>query len=56
MPPGPGLTRDFVAYLQMQPETAVSTILIGMTAALIATFFSGLKVAKMPIGEALRSI
>lgn len=55
MPPGPGLTRDFVAYLEMQPEMALSTILMGVTAALIATFFSGLKVAKMPIGEALRS-
>jgi len=56
MPPGPGLTRDFVAYLEMQPEMALSTILMGVTAAVIATFFSGLKVAKMPIGEALRSI
>jgi putative ABC transport system permease protein len=56
MPPGPGLTRDFVAHLEMQPEMAISTILMGMIAALIATFFSGLKVAKMPIGEALRSV
>jgi putative ABC transport system permease protein len=56
MPPGPGLTRDFVTHLEMQPEMAVSTLIMGMTAAIIATFFSGLKVAKMPIGEALRSV
>ncbi len=56
MPPGPGLTRDFVAYLQMEPEMALSTVFMGMSAAFVATFFSGLKVAKMPIAEALRSV
>lgn len=55
MPPGPGLTRDFVAYLQMEPEMALSTVVMGMIAAFVATFFSGLKVAKMPIAEALSS-
>lgn len=56
MPPGPGLTRDFVAYFQMDLYMALPIIFMGGTAAFIATFSSGLKVAKMPIGEALRSV
>lgn len=56
MPPGPGLTRDFVAYLKMDLSFAFYTLLIGVLAAVVATFFSGLKVAKMPIGEALRAV
>lgn len=56
MPPGPGLTRDFIAYLQLKPETALFTILIGVIASFVATLLSGLKVAKMAISEALRSI
>lgn len=55
MPPGPGLTRDFIAYLHLNPEMAMFVVLIGTAAAVVATFISGIRVARMPIGDALRS-
>jgi len=56
LPPGPGLTRDFIAFLRLQPEMAVWTLCMGTGAAIMATIFSGLRVARMSIGEALRSV
>lgn len=55
MPPAPGLTRQFHVMIELQPDMAFYTILIGTFTALIATLIAGIRVAKMPIGDALRS-
>jgi putative ABC transport system permease protein len=56
MPPAPGLTRQYHVFIELQPETALLTFFMGVAAALAATLIAGLRVARMPIGEALRSI
>jgi putative ABC transport system permease protein len=56
MPPAPGLTRQYHVFIELQMATAVWTFCMGVAAALVATLLAGLRVAKMPIGEALRSI
>lgn len=56
MPPAPGLTRQYHVFIELQPETAVLTFFLGVAAAIVATLIAGLRVARMPIGDALRSI
>lgn len=55
MPPAPGLTRQFHVMIELQPDMAIYAILLGTITALIATLFAGIRIARMPIGEALRS-
>lgn len=55
MPPAPGITRQFYVRVEPQPPMAVVTFAMGTICALVGTLLAGLRVAKMPIGEALRS-
>lgn len=56
MPPGPGLTKPF--FISFQFEWSMVYLTMGLTtiSALIASILAGMRVAKMPIAAALRSI
>lgn len=56
MPPAPGLTRQYHVFIELQPDTAMFTFLLGIVTALVATLIAGLRVARLPIGDALRSV
>ncbi len=56
MPPAPGLTRQYHVLVELQPDMALYCFIMGVAAALVATLFAGIKVARLPIGEALRSV
>ncbi len=56
MPPAPGITRQFHVLIELQPEMAAKTCLMGIGATLLGTLVAGWKVSRMPIGEALRSV
>jgi len=56
MPPAPGLTRQFHVLIEFQPAMAVIAFLLGTGATLIATVLAGVRVVRMPIGEALRAV
>lgn len=55
MPPAPGLTRQYAVLIELQPRMAVTAVVLGVVAAVLSTVAAGSKVARMPIGEALRS-
>ncbi len=56
MPPAPGITRQFHVLIELQPDMALKTGAMGVGATLVATLVAGWKVARMPIGDALRSV
>ena len=56
MPPAPGLTRQFVVLIELQPEMALITFGMGLATASVGTMLAGWRVARMPIGQALRSV
>jgi putative ABC transport system permease protein len=56
MPPAPGITRQFHVRIELQPLMAVMVFVMGSATALIGSFLAGFRVAKLPIGEALRSV
>jgi putative ABC transport system permease protein len=56
MPPAPGLTRQFRVLIEFQPGMAVIAFTLGAAAALTATLLAGVRVARMAIGDALRSV
>lgn len=56
MPPGPGQTRAFATFIELQPDMALRAFLFGTGAAILGTCIAGLKVLTLPIGKALRSI
>jgi putative ABC transport system permease protein len=55
MPPGPGQTRAFLVTFSFEWSMVFYSLIISSIAALIASFFAGIKVVKMPISTALRS-
>ncbi len=55
MPPGPGLTRPFYVSFQFEWHMVYITFIVSTVAAVIASLLAGLRVAKMPIAQALRS-
>lgn len=55
MPPGPGMTKQFLVSFAFKPAMIASTALLSSLAALIASFLAGLRVAKMTIAKSLRS-
>jgi putative ABC transport system permease protein len=55
MPPGPGLTRPFYISFQFEWLMVYTTVLLNAGAAVIASFLAGMRVARMPIAQALRS-
>lgn len=55
MPPGPGHTRQFVVKFSFEWSMVLLTLLFSLVAAVIASFFAGIKVAKMSIAKSLQS-
>lgn len=55
MPPGPGLTRSFYISFNFDWAMVYTTLAFALVSVVLASFFAGLKVAKMPIAKALRS-
>jgi putative ABC transport system permease protein len=55
MPPGPGLTRPFFVSFQFEWKMVYTTFGLSTAASVIASMLAGLRVAKMPIAQALRS-
>jgi putative ABC transport system permease protein len=55
MPPGPGLTRPFFISFLFEWDMVYTTLALSVLAAVIASLAAGLRVAKMPIAQALRS-
>ncbi len=56
MPPAPGITRQFQVMIELQPDMAGITFLMGLATAVAGTMLAGWRVARMPIGRALRSV
>jgi putative ABC transport system permease protein len=56
MPPAPGLTRQFEVFIELQAPMAGVTFLMGLATAAAGTMLAGWRVARMPIGQALRSV
>ncbi len=55
MPPAPGITRQYNVKLDIEGFMIMTTLGLSIVTALIATFIIGLKVSRIPIGEALRA-
>ena len=55
MPPGPGMTRQFMVTFTYHWSAVFNTLILSLIAALIASFLAGIKVAKMSIADALKS-
>lgn len=55
MPPGPGLTRQFLVTFSFEWSMVLATLAMSTVAALIASALAGMRVARMPITNALRS-
>jgi putative ABC transport system permease protein len=56
MPPAPGLTRQFEVFIELQAPMAGVTFLMGLATASAGTMLAGWRVARMPIGQSLRSV
>lgn len=56
MPPGPGITRQFMVKVELDSLYAINTVFLGILTTLIGTTLAGLRVVKRPIAELLRSI
>lgn len=54
MPPGPGITRQFITFVELQPSFIPVCYIIGTIASLIGTLLAGRKVLKLSITELLR--
>ena len=55
MPPSPGITRQFHVRIELQLGMALVTFVMGSACCLFGAWLAGWRVARMPIGEALRS-
>ncbi len=55
MPPGPGMTKQFLVTFAFTPSMIVATAALSTLAAAIASLLAGLKVARMSIAKSLRS-
>ncbi|MFZ0565878.1 MAG: FtsX-like permease family protein [Chlamydiales bacterium] len=53
MPPGPGMTRQFVVTFNFEWSMVLFTLMLSGIAAIFATFLAGIKVARMPIAKSL---
>ena len=56
MPPAPGLTRQFFVRVELQPFEALRAIVLGVAAALTGTVVAALRVTRLSIADALRSV
>ncbi len=55
MPPGPGITRQFITHVELQTSFIFICLLIGILSTLIGSFLAGRKVVNLPISELLRN-
>ena len=55
MPPGPGITRQFITHVELQPYFIFVCLAIGILSTLIGSYLAGRKVIKMPISDLLRN-
>ena len=55
MPPGPGQTRQFLVTFSFGWPMVIFTLALSSIAAVIASVLAGIRVAKMPIAQSLRS-
>lgn len=56
MPPAPGITRQFLVMIELTPLMAAKTAALGIGTALLGTLIAGLRVTRMGIAEALRTL
>jgi putative ABC transport system permease protein len=54
MPPGPGITRQFTTFVELQLNFIPVCFLIGILSSILGTFMAARRVLKMPITELLR--
>lgn len=54
MPPGPGITRQFTTFVELQPNFIPVCYLIGILSSVFGTYMASRRVLKMPITELLR--
>ena len=54
MPPGPGITRQFTTFVELQPQFIIVCYLIGVTSSLTGTFLATRKILKISITDLLR--
>jgi len=54
MPPGPGITRQFTTFVELQASFIPVCYLIGLLSSLFGTVMAARKVLKMPITELLK--
>lgn len=54
MPPGPGITRQFTTFVELQPSFIPVCYLIGIFSSVIGTAMAGKRILKLPITELLR--
>lgn len=55
MPPGPGLTREFMIQLEIAPKHMIETFVLALVATVIATCLAGWSTVRKPIANLLRS-
>ncbi len=55
MPPGPGITRHYLIFLEMQPAHEVQAVLLPMAAAILSSLWPIVKLLSRPIPDLLRS-
>lgn len=55
MPPGPGITRQYMIFLEMQPEHFAQALILPAVAAVVSGLFPIRKLLKKSIPELLRS-
>jgi putative ABC transport system permease protein len=55
MPASPGLTRQFYVLIEVSPVMALKTFAMGTLCCLFGALLAALRVARMPIADALRS-
>ncbi|NCN26602.1 ABC transporter permease [bacterium] len=56
MPPAPGITRQFHVFIELQASFALYAFTLGAGCALLSTAIASLKVVRMDIASALRSV
>ena len=55
MPPGPGITRQFTTFVELQPYFIGVSLLIGVLSTFLGSYLAGRKVVKLPISDLLRN-
>lgn len=56
MPPSPGITRQFYVLIEVSPLMAFKVFFMGIFACTLGAVLASLRVTRLPISEALRSV